>query len=132
MTRTSRPHGVDPLRIVSRALPGTGLVLAALWTAEAEPALRLSATFSWLLACVVSGFLLCAHAFRLKLREEGVSPALATMEEFDPRLLGHAASSPPGWDTPWVRCFAAGVGCFATGLAGLGIFYYRYLAIAYA
>jgi hypothetical protein len=123
---------MQPVPLVSGALSATAVAVASLWLSDTDPALRLSATFSWLLACVVSGFLLCAHAFKLKLREDRVPPALATMEEFDPRLLGTASPEAPSWHTPWVRCFVAGVACFAAGLAGLGVFYYRYLAIAFA
>jgi len=108
-----------------------GIAVLALWVQDTEDAIRLSATFSWLLACVVVGFLSCAHAWRLKLREDHVSPALATMEIFDVRLLGRVDPEPPRLSDEWVRCMAAGSAWFALGLAGLATFYYGHLAIVH-
>ncbi len=117
------------VRALSIGLVTLGIGVAALWLWGAENALQLSATFSWLLACIVVGFLSCAHAWRLKLRQDGVSPRLATMEVFDRTLLGNPAPPPPRIGDEWVQCIVSGSAWFAVGLAGLAIFYYGHLVV---
>jgi hypothetical protein len=119
------------VRALSVGLIALGIGVAALWRSDAGDAWQLSATFSWLLACVVAGFLSCAHGWRLKLREDEVSPALATMETFDLRLLGRLDSGAPRLSDEWVRCMVSGSTWFALGLAGLAVFYYGHLAIVH-
>lgn len=119
------------VRALSLGLLALGVAVAALWLSNTEDAWRLSATLSWLLACIVAGFLSCAHAWRLKLREDQVSPALATMEIFDVRLLGRLDSRPPRLGDEWVRCMLSGSAWFAVGLAGLTLFYYGHLAVVH-
>jgi hypothetical protein len=119
------------VRALSLGLLVFGVGTLATWIWGAEDAMRLSATFSWLLACIVVGFLSCAHGWRLKLREDHVSPALATMEVFDVSLLGRLDAAPPRLSDEWVRCLAAGSAWFALGLAGLATFYHGHLAIVH-
>jgi hypothetical protein len=119
------------VRALSFGLLVFGVGALATWMWGAEDAVRLSATFSWLLACIVVGFLSCAHAWRLKLREDHVSPALATMEVFDINLLGRLDAEPPRMSDEWVRCMASGSAWFALGLAGLALFYYGHLALVH-
>lgn len=105
------------LRTVSAGLLAGLLVLAGVWMAGREEALRLSATFTWLLACVIAGALLCADATRAWLAAEGIVG--------DP---GAGQRMPPAPPDPHARLrFAAGAAWFAAGLAGLAVFYYGYL-----
>lgn len=119
------------VRALSIGLVVLGVAALWLWHSRADDAWRVSAAFSWLLGCIVSGFLACAHAWRMKLREDGVPPELATMERFDARLLGRLDAPPPRLGDEWVRCIVAGMAWSAVGLAGLAVFYYGHLSIAF-
>lgn len=105
-------------RMVSFGLLAGLLALAVIWRLAAEEALRLSATFTWLLACVIAGALLCADATRAWLAAEGIVG--------DPGAGMRTAPAPADPQAP-LR-FAAGAAWFAAGLAGLAAFYYGYLA----
>lgn len=105
------------LRAVSSGLVAGLLALAGVWMLGSEEALRLSATFTWLLACVIAGALLCADATRAWLAAEGIVG--------DPGAGLRTRPAPADPDAP--MRFAAGVAWFAAGLAGLAVFYYAYL-----
>ena len=110
-------HGAA-LRWVSSGLLAGLLVLSGIWLLGREEALRLSATFTWLLACVIGGALLCADATRAWLAADGIVG--------DPGAGLRTAPAPA--DPGATRRFAAGAAWFAAGLAGLAAFYYGYLA----
>ncbi len=105
-------------RFVSLGLLAGLLALAAVWQLATEEALRLSATFTWLLACVIAGALLCADATRAWLAAEGIVG--------DPGAGQRTAPAPA--DPRATLRFAAGAAWFTAGLAGLAAFYYGYLA----